>query len=188
MLDVACASRTTVVCACASRTTVACASRTTGGTPQSPNSRPGRSVSHPRTLPAEHQAVAFAAGSTLLRSSLSGGGRPFPDARGSMELAVCQLGTQELLGFVAFRLGSRQLSVGGLVVAMECRRCGVGSLLLRLVGRIVRRANATEVVVVGAVTSRVLFYARAPFNSAPRGSTAEDPPLIRRLDRLLRRL
>ena len=141
---------------------VACASRATGGTPQSPTSRPGRSVSHPRALPAEHQAVAFAAGSTLLRSSLSGG-RPFPDARESMELAVCRLGTQELRGFVAFRLGSRQLAVGGLVVAMECRRCGVGSLLLRLAGRIARRANVTEVVV-GAVTSRVSFYARASFN------------------------
>jgi GNAT superfamily N-acetyltransferase len=104
-----------------------------------------------------------------------------------MELVVCQLGTQGLLGAVRFRLGVRQLTVDGLVVAKDRRRLGVGSLLLRLIDRIARRANVAEVVV-DAVTNRVSFYARASFGSAPSGIMAEHPPLFRRLDRLLRRL
>ena len=166
---------------------VACASRAIGGTPRSSTSRPGRLVTHPRSLPQEDQAVALATGSTLLRSTLCQDGRPFPIAPQSMELVVCQLGTQGLLGAVRFRLGARQLTVDGLVVAKDRRRLGVGSLLLRLIDRIARRANVAEVVV-DAVTNRVSFYARASFGSAPSGIMAEHPPLFRRLDRLLRRL
>jgi len=104
-----------------------------------------------------------------------------------MELVVCHPGTQELLGAVRFRLGSRQLTVDGLVVADDRRRLGVGSLLLRLVDRIARRANVAEVVV-DASANRISFYARAAFGPAPFGIMAEHPPLFRRLDRLLRRL
>ena len=99
-------------------------------------------------------------------SSQPAGGRPIPAARESMQLTACRIGPRQLLGVVAFRLGSRQLTVDGLAVAPDWRRCGMCSLLLRLVGRIARRANVSEIAV-DAVAHRAPFYSRASFGPAP---------------------
>jgi len=92
-----------------------------------------------------------------------------------MQLTACRIGPRQLLGVVAFRLGSRQLAVGELPVAPDWRRCGMGSLLLRLTGRIARRANVPEIAV-GAVAHRAPFYSRATFGPAPWGFAAAHQP------------